>query len=81
MDKTPKEIPLSYRDRFGMIAVFKKFITVDQLKKALAEQIDDNVSSKQHRLIGEILLDKGLMSSEQINEVLKVMKHISQFEE
>ena len=54
-----KEISGKYRNRFGVIAVDKGFVTADQLKEALTEQADDNLFNKPHRLIGRIFFDKG----------------------
>lgn len=65
-----KEISKKYCYRFGMIAVDKEFVTADQLKEALTEQADDNLSNRPHRLIGRIFFDKGWMTDEQINIVL-----------
>lgn len=59
--------------RFGRIAVEMQIITAEQLKDALSDQADDNLADKTHRLIGNILLDKGLMTEKQIEEVLKVL--------
>ncbi len=65
-----KEISKKYCNRFGMIAVGKGFVTADQLKEALTEQADDNLSYRPHRLIGRIFFDKGWITDEQINIVL-----------
>ena len=65
-----KEISKKYCNRFGMIAVGKGFVTADQLKEALTEQADDNLSYRPHRLIGRIFFDKGRITDEQINIVL-----------
>jgi hypothetical protein len=56
--------------RFGIIAVGKEFITVDQLSEAMRVQIKEDVGKKEHRPIGEILLSMGYMNHPQINEVL-----------
>jgi hypothetical protein len=53
-----KEISGKYCNRFGVIAVDKGFVTADQLKEALTEQADDNLSNKPHRLIGRIFLKR-----------------------
>ncbi len=70
-----KELSEKYCPRFAKIAADKGFITVDQAKKALAEQMDDDLSNRPHRLIGRILLEKRLLTSFQIeivlNELLK----------
>jgi hypothetical protein len=65
-----KSVSQKYCYRFGKIAVQKKFINGDQLKEAIVDQLEDNLNNKPHRLIGKILIDKDLMSLEQVNEVL-----------
>jgi hypothetical protein len=65
-----KELSEKYCPRFAKIAADKGFITVDQAKEALAEQMDDDLSNKPHRLIGRILLEKRLLTSFQIEMVL-----------
>ena len=56
--------------RFGQVAVEKKFVTPEQAKQALQEQIEDNLSQKPHRQLGKILLEKGWMNAQQIEVVL-----------
>ncbi|MFQ5964598.1 MAG: hypothetical protein ACE5KZ_09965 [Candidatus Scalinduaceae bacterium] len=65
-----KKLSEKYCPRFGKIAVDMGFITVKQLKDALAEQADDNLSNKSHRLIGSILFEKGWITQKQIDIVL-----------
>jgi hypothetical protein len=62
-----------YEKRFGVVAIEKGFITLEQLVTALRIQVLENVEEGTHRLIGEILFDQGLMSTEQIDQVLKVV--------
>ncbi len=62
-----REISGKYCNRFGVIAVDKGFVTAYLLKEALAEQADDNIFHRPHRLIGRIFFDKGWMTDEQIN--------------
>jgi hypothetical protein len=57
--------------RFGVVAVEKGFITSDQLMEALKIQVEDNLKSGEHRLIGMILLEMGLLTLDQIDEVLQ----------
>ncbi len=57
--------------RFGKIAVDMGFITAEQLKEAITEQVEDDLADKPHRPIGKILLESGLITKEQINIVLK----------
>jgi hypothetical protein len=60
----------SIRKRFGVIAIEKGFLTAEQLIQAIEEQIRDEIGGKRHRLIGEILCEKGVMTKEQCDEVL-----------
>ncbi len=70
LDDAYKELSNQYSRRFGKIAVDKKFIMTEELKEAMAEQIEDDISNKPHRLIGQILLQKGWITDEQIEIVL-----------
>jgi hypothetical protein len=56
--------------RFGVIAVDKGLITPDQLIEALKIQVTEDMEKGKHRLIGRILLEQGLITTEQIDEVL-----------
>ena len=60
----------SYLKRFGQIAVEKSFVTPEQVKQALIEQIEDNLTQKPHRQLGKILIDKGWMNAGQVEAVL-----------
>jgi hypothetical protein len=68
--KFEKEVSKLCR-RFGTIAVKNRFINSDQLKEAFMEQLDDDLNGREHRLIGTILFEKGLMTWEQVDNVLK----------
>ncbi len=57
--------------RFGKIAVDMGFITAEQLKKAITEQVEDDLADKPHRYMGEILLENGWITKEQMDIVLK----------
>jgi hypothetical protein len=59
--------------RFGITAVQKGFITVDQLIEALSTQIMEELEKSEHRLIGEILVEKQYLTAVQIKEVLKFL--------
>ncbi len=59
--------------RFGVIAVKKGFITSDQLVEALAVQVAEDISTGDHDLIGKILFEQGIITMEQIDDVLKTM--------
>ncbi len=56
--------------RFGKVAADMGFITAEQLKKAITEQVEDNLADKPHRTLGEILLENGWITDEQIDIVL-----------
>ena len=62
-----KQIPR----RFGMVALEKGFITLDQLAEAQNSQLLDNVKKGRHRPIGGILSKKGLLTMRQIAEILR----------
>lgn len=59
--------------RFGAVAIQRGFITVEQLLDAMKDQIVEDLESSEHRLIGQILWEKGYISTEQIKEVLDSM--------
>ena len=56
--------------RFGAVAIQKGFITLEQLLDAMKVQIVEELDHIEHRLIGQILWEKGYISTEQIQEVL-----------
>jgi hypothetical protein len=57
--------------RFGTITVKKGLVSTDQIKEAFIEQLDDDLNGREHRLIGTILFEKGLMTWDQVDMVLK----------
>lgn len=59
--------------RFGTIAVELGFISVEQLKQALEEQVDDDLNSRPHRVLGAICFSQEWMTPEQIDVVLNHM--------
>ena len=65
-----RELSEKYCPRFAQIANEKGFVSSDQVKTALSEQVEDDLSDRQHRLIGSIFLEKGWMNPEQIEIVL-----------
>jgi hypothetical protein len=56
--------------RFGVLAVEKGLITADQVVEALRIQVSEDLEKGKHRLIGRILLEQGLITLSQIDEVL-----------
>jgi hypothetical protein len=59
-----------YEKQFGIIAIEKGFITADNLIETLKIQVEEEINYKTHRLIGEILLDRGYITPAQIQDVL-----------
>ncbi len=56
--------------RFGVLAVEKGLVTADHVIDALRIQVIEDMQKGRHRLIGRILLEQGLMTISQIDEVL-----------
>jgi hypothetical protein len=66
--------PLSeYCKRFGQISIEKGYISLDHLKEALSEQVDDDLAGRPHRPIGAIFFARNRMTAKQIDEVLHEM--------
>jgi hypothetical protein len=68
--------PYKYCPRFGQIAVELGFITMKQLKEGLIEQVNDDIAHRPHRLLSEILFDKGWITNRQILEVLHELSKV-----
>ena len=62
-----------FEQRFGETAVSMGFINLNHLVKAMAIQAKEGVEGGNHRLLGEILIERGHMNKSQVNEVLKSM--------
>lgn len=64
---------IQYAFRFGEIAIKMGFITVHQLRDALEEQISSEpyIRLRPRRLIGDIFLERGIMTLNQIDIVLE----------
>ena len=69
---------MHHEKRFGFLAVKKGFITQEQLINALGVQVREEFESDSHRLLGEILYHQGVMTANQIEEVLKNIIEIEQ---
>lgn len=59
--------------RFGSIAYHRGHVTKEQIQQALAEQLEDNLSGRSHRLLGRILREKGWLTKEQERSILDEM--------
>ncbi len=64
-----------YEKRFGIIAIEMGFITLDDLIKALTIQVKEDIEKGKHRLLGEILCARNVMSPKHVEDVLKVLIH------
>jgi hypothetical protein len=63
-------------DRFGVIAIKLGFITPEQLCEALTTQVLEELEEKKRRLTGEILLEKGYITTDQIYDVVEILKKL-----
>ena len=57
--------------RFGVIAIESGYVTPKQFVDALKIQVMEDIEKGQHRLIGRILLEQGVMTLVQIDTVLE----------
>jgi len=64
------DVLVEFSQRFGTIAVNRGYVTPKQLKEALVEQVDDDLASRPHQLLGKIFYEKNLMNLNQIDQVL-----------
>ena len=68
-----KNQPESFCSRFGTIAVELGYLNRQQLLQALAEQVDDDLRRRPHRVLGAICFDHDWMTPSEIDEVLNAM--------
>ena len=68
---------LHQRERFGVVAVKKGFVTPAQAVTALALQVIEEHSKRRRRPIGRILLGQGVISSSQLDQVLSDISETS----
>ncbi len=59
-------------EKFGNIAVDRRFTTRDKVDLALAAQLAEYKRSRKNRMLGDILVEKGYITPEQKEIVLKV---------
>ena len=59
--------------RFGSIAYVRGYVSKEHIQQAIAEQVEDNLSKRPHRLLGTILRDKGWLTKEQEKSILDEM--------
>ena len=58
---------------FGEVALEKRFVTPEQLYKALTIQARAKVESGDEKLLGQILLEHGYMTADEVRQVLDVL--------
>ncbi len=70
--ESDKDLEEKYALRFGQIATGMGFVTSEQVREALDEQMSNSLSARlrPRKLIGEILFEKGWMTLKQIEAVL-----------
>ena len=59
--------------RFGVSAIQKGYVTLEQVVDALGVQAEENFSKGQHRRVGQILLEQELIDHAQLDEVLQTL--------
>ncbi len=59
--------------RFGKVAIYMEFVTVEQLKEALAKQVEEDLTGKPHRLIGRILFEHGWITRDELDIVVLIL--------
>ncbi|MBM4046167.1 MAG: hypothetical protein FJ279_13735 [Planctomycetes bacterium] len=64
-----------HRDLFGVVAVRKGFCTEHDVARALKKQRDIVDRGGKWKLIGLVMLEMGILSSEQLIEILKYYEH------
>lgn len=75
-DPTGKSEPRIEGARFGSIDCYRGYATLHQIQQALAEQVEDNVYGRKHRLLGTILREKNWITEEQEKAILAEMDAI-----
>jgi CheY-like chemotaxis protein len=63
-------MPKTFCPRFGMLAIEMGFVAVGQIRETMAEQLEDDLAEKVHRLLGTILVDRGWMTLREVEMVL-----------
>ncbi len=62
--------------RFGVVAIQKGFVTLGQVVDVFRIQVEEEFYTDKHRRLGEILLEQGLISQSQIDEVLQTLEQM-----
>lgn len=59
--------------RFGVTAVVKGYVSIEQVQRGLAEQVDDEIMGRPYRRLGWIFVDQGWITEEQMKSILDEM--------
>jgi hypothetical protein len=63
---------------FGEVALEKRFVTAEQLYQALTHQARLRVEGRMEKQLGQILLEMGYITEEQVNEVLDILYPVTE---
>ncbi len=69
----------SAKKRFGYSAIRKGFITEDQFVEAMGIQISIEQKEGGAPLIGEIMIQKGLMTDEEVQDIIRDAPEFERF--
>ena len=70
-NEAKETLPRRHAPRFGMLAVEMGFVTMEQVREAMGEQVDDDFAKRPHRPLGTILVEKGWMTPREVDMVLE----------
>jgi len=77
-DDADKMVPQKFCPRFGMLAVEMGFVSVEQVREGMAEQLDDDIANRPHRLLGTIFVDRRWMTFREVEMVLERLFKLQQ---
>jgi len=63
---------------FGEVALERRFVSAEQLYEALTHQARLRVEGRMEKQLGQILLELGYVSEEQIAEILDVLYPVTE---
>ncbi len=76
-----KAMAFRQKDRaFGNIALRKGYLTRSLLEMALEEQKNELTKKKRSRLLGEILVEAGMLTTKQVDKILTKQKRLKEIE-
>jgi len=66
----------SFTHRFGTLAIEMGFVTIEQVLGVIFDQVMNDHYRKQHKKIGRLMMDKGLMSRQEVEAVLEKLAEL-----